>query len=94
MEIVNVDSKRLFKTFLNISDIINQNVINYIPPLKQNTISALNRKKNPLWLESDYELFIAYRNGKPAGRIAAIYSKKHNEVYQDNCGYFGFFDER
>ncbi len=36
--------------------------------------------------------FIARRDGKPVGRIAAIVYRSHNTRYQDTTGFFGFFD--
>ncbi len=35
---------------------------------------------------------IAYRDGKPAGRIAAIVNRTHNALYGDKTGFFGFWD--
>jgi ribosomal protein S18 acetylase RimI-like enzyme len=35
---------------------------------------------------------IAYKNGKPCGRIAAIENRSHNQYYKDRVGFFGFFD--
>lgn len=35
---------------------------------------------------------IAYRNGKPVGRIAAIVNRSHNNYNKDSVGFFGFFD--
>jgi GNAT superfamily N-acetyltransferase len=35
---------------------------------------------------------IAYQNGKPVGRIAAIENRSHNQYYKDKVGFFGFFD--
>jgi hypothetical protein len=36
--------------------------------------------------------FLALRQGKPVGRIAAIINRTHNEYYKDRTGFFGFFD--
>jgi hypothetical protein len=36
--------------------------------------------------------FVAYRDGKPVGRIAAVVNRAHNEYYKDSLGFFGFFD--
>lgn len=36
--------------------------------------------------------FIAYRDGKPVGRIAAIVNRSHNAYNNDKVGFFGFFD--
>ncbi len=35
--------------------------------------------------------FLAYRNGHPVGRIAAILNRSHNEFHGDRAGFFGFF---
>jgi len=35
---------------------------------------------------------IAFKDGKPAGRIAAIINRSHNEYSKDKVGFFGFFD--
>lgn len=35
--------------------------------------------------------FIAWQNGKPVGRIAAILNRSHNFYHQDKTGFFGFF---
>lgn len=36
--------------------------------------------------------FIARRNGKPVGRIAAIVNRSHNAHSGDRAGFFGFFE--
>ncbi len=36
--------------------------------------------------------FIAMRDGRPVGRIAAIVNRSHNEYYNDLTGFFGFFE--
>lgn len=35
--------------------------------------------------------FIARRDGRPVGRIAAILNRTHNEYWHDHVGFFGFF---
>ncbi len=35
---------------------------------------------------------MAFRDGKPVGRIAAVVNNAHNEYYHDKMGFFGFFD--
>jgi GNAT superfamily N-acetyltransferase len=36
--------------------------------------------------------FIAERDGRPIGRIAAVVNRSHNEYHKDKVGFFGFFD--
>jgi len=53
---------------------------------------ALDRKGNPFYKSADRELFIAMRDGKPVGRIAAIENRAHNDFHHDRVGFFGFFE--
>lgn len=36
--------------------------------------------------------FLAERDGKPIGRIAAIVNRSHNKHHNDRAGFFGFFE--
>lgn len=36
--------------------------------------------------------FLALRDGRPVGRIAAIHNRSHNDYHHDRTGFFGFFD--
>lgn len=36
--------------------------------------------------------FLALRDGRPVGRIAAILNRSHNDWHHDRTGFFGFFD--
>jgi len=92
MELLEVKSKAQINDFLDVVDLVNASASNYISALKLNTKNALDKKKNPFWKEAEYKLFVIYKKQKPVGRIAAIYSKKHQEIHKNNWGYFGYFD--
>lgn len=47
---------------------------------------------HPFWRHGERQLFMAYRDGAPAGRAAAIVNHLHNSVHNEKCGFFGFFD--
>ncbi len=47
---------------------------------------------HPFWNHAEKKLFIAEKEGKPAGRIAAIVNHKHNDYHKTKMGFFGFFD--
>ncbi len=47
---------------------------------------------HPFWRHGERRLFMAYRDGRPAGRIAAIVNQAHNNFHSDRTGFFGFFD--
>ena len=52
----------------------------------------LDTKANPFYRNAERALFIARRNGKPVGRIAAIENRAHNVFHDDRVGFFGFFE--
>ena len=59
--------------------------------LLKDTIHTLSNA-HPFWLHGERQLFMAFRDGKAVGRIAAIINRAHNSFHGDNCGFFGFFD--
>ncbi len=52
----------------------------------------LDRTKNPFFEHADAQYFLATRDGKTVGRIAAISNRLHNEVHGDKVGFFGWFE--
>jgi hypothetical protein len=64
----------------------------WIPPLRLSEFDRLRPAKNPFFAHAAVQLFLAWRAGRVAGRIAAIDDRLHNEVHADNAAMFGFFD--
>ncbi|HET7040671.1 MAG TPA: hypothetical protein VFI13_01570, partial [Gemmatimonadales bacterium] len=65
---------------------------NWVPPLRMEVGSLLDRKKNPFFEHATAEYFTAERDGTVVGRIAAIHNRLHNEIHGDRVGFFGFFE--
>ena len=64
----------------------------WVPPLRAAVADALDVRGNPFYQEAERELFLAYRDGRPVGRIAAIHNRRHNAFHDDRVGFFGFFE--
>lgn len=64
----------------------------FVPPLLIDQKKLINTQKNPFYQHADIELFLAERNGKTVGRIAAIDNHAFNEYHNTKTGFFGFFD--
>src|SRR5262249_8526996 len=64
----------------------------WIPPLRLGEYERLNPAKNPFLAHADLQLFLAWRDGRVAGRIAAIDDRLHTETHRDNTAMFGFFE--
>ncbi len=71
---------------------IYKNDPNWVPPLIIDRKKLLDKKKNPFFQHAEMEMFLAYRDGEPVGRIAGITNENHNKFQEDNVGFFGFFE--
>jgi len=65
---------------------------NYVPELFIAQSDLMNPAKNPFFKHSKADLFIAEKDGKVVGRIAAIRNNNYNEFTNTKVGFFGFFD--
>ena len=63
----------------------------WVGELQRDTL-ALLRENNAFWQHAVRKLFLAYQDGRIAGRIAALVNRRHNEYHRENIGFFGFFD--
>lgn len=64
----------------------------FVPPLISDDVDTLDPEKNPAFDFCDAEYFMAYRDGKPVGRIAAIIHKLSNKERNKKEMRFGFVD--
>jgi len=64
----------------------------WVPPLLFDVKNNLDKKKNPFYKHAKMEMWLAEKDGKTAGRIAAIVNYNHNKYYNDKIGFLGFFE--
>ena len=64
----------------------------FVPPLIFDDVNTLTPGKNPAFEFSEAQSFMAYRDGKPAGRITAIINRLLNEKTGRQEARFGFVD--
>ena len=64
----------------------------WTPPLRRDTRELLDERRNPFFEHASLAAFLALRDGRVLGRIAAIESRRHEETHQDGAGFFGFFE--
>jgi hypothetical protein len=65
---------------------------NWVPPFISERVELLDKDRHPFHEHADMQLFMARRDGKPVGTIAGIINHRHNEVHQEQVGFFGFFE--
>lgn len=64
----------------------------FTPPFPGSVVGLIGPKSIFLKKHGEITPLIAYRDGKPVGRIAAIVNRTHNDYNKDTVGFFGFFD--
>ena len=64
----------------------------YVPSLVLDEVGTLNSKNNPAFDFCESVYYMAYKDGKPVGRIAGIINHKANEKAGEKAGRFGFVD--
>ncbi len=64
----------------------------WVPPLLSERTAFWDKSKNPFYEHSDAQMFVARRDGKIVGTIAAIHNTRHNELHKENTGFFGGFE--
>lgn len=89
---VNEDDKSLKKAFVKFPIKLYKNCPYYVPSLVLDELETLNVKKNPAFDFCEMKLFLACRDDKVVGRIAAIVNKKSNEAWNERNARFGFVD--
>jgi len=92
IQIFPVMTRQDLKKFVNLPWSIYPRNSNWVPPLKSDFKRLLNTKKHPFWEFSKRQLFIAEKNGRPVGRIAAIIDNNYNDYHNEKMGAWGFFE--
>ncbi len=65
---------------------------NWVPPLLGSLDRQLDPRRHPFFEHAEARLYLAWRNGRPVGRIVAIVNHLHNETHGDRMGFFGYFE--
>ena len=64
----------------------------YVPPLISDDVATLSPSKNPAFDFCEACYFMAFRDGKPVGRVAGMINRQVNESHGKRTARFGFID--
>ncbi|MBN2551255.1 MAG: hypothetical protein JXB06_00735 [Spirochaetales bacterium] len=92
LKVVPVTGRRELATFIKLPWKIYKGDPNWVPPLLIEQRTTLNPKKNPFFLHSRIQSYLAYRDGELVGRISAIIDDNYNDFQKEKSGFFGFFE--
>lgn len=92
VEIRTVKGKKALKTFIDFHYDLYKGSEYDVPNLFQDELNTLSPDKNAAFEFCEAEYYIAYKDGKPAGRVAAIINNKANERWGRKAVRFGWID--
>ena len=95
MNIIEVNSKKDKKEFIQIACSIYKNEKNWIRPLDKDINSVFDPKTNKAFRKGDVKRWILKNNNETIGRIAAFYSSKNDKekLRVGGCGFFECIDD-
>ena len=64
----------------------------WVPPVVADQVHFFDPEHGYFFEHGEAQLFIAYRDGKPAGRISAHTYSRYEERYGKDTGFFGFYE--
>lgn len=87
-----VSSKKEMHSFIRFNYELYKNNPYSVPDLYDDVLNTFNRKKNAAFEFCDAEYFLAYKNEKLVGRVAAIINRRANETWNKKEVRFGWID--
>jgi GNAT superfamily N-acetyltransferase len=92
IEITPVKSRSHQKQFMQLAWMLYEEDPHWVPPLRIDLREMLNFRRHPFYDDAEIQCFLASRQGRLVGRIAAIIDRAHNRQHGENRGMFGFFE--
>jgi len=92
IEIKKVESNKDLERFMQFRYDLYRDDPNDVPYLHFDEKRTLRRDRNASFEDCEADYFMAYRNGKVVGRVAAIINRRANERWQNKVVRFGWFD--
>lgn len=92
VEIKRIETKRELERFVDFRTELYKDDPCAVPYLFMDEMNSLSREKNPAFKFCEAEYYMAYRDGKAVGRVAAIINHKANGIWQTKRVRFGYFD--
>ncbi|MGD9646820.1 MAG: hypothetical protein AB7U73_13985 [Pirellulales bacterium] len=92
VEIVRVESRQQLREFIDLPWRIYRDEPLWVPPLKSQVRHLLDAARHPFWQHAERELFLARRQGRTVGRVAAIVDHSYNRFHDERMGIFGYFE--
>lgn len=80
------------RKFIYFPEKVHKNDPSWLPPLYIDEWELFDEKKNKSYQYSDTILYLAYKDGKVAGRVMGIINRRYNEIHNEQHGRFCFME--
>ncbi|MCZ6680880.1 MAG: GNAT family N-acetyltransferase [Candidatus Poribacteria bacterium] len=92
IDVIPVQSPSDLKAFIDLPWWIYRGDRHWVPPLRSEVKKRLDRSTYPFFDYGAAEFFLARRDARVVGRIAAIKNDRHINIHEEPVGFFGFFE--
>lgn len=92
VQIKTVTTKKELKTFVRFANRLYKGNSFYVPSMPFDDLNTFNKDKNGAYEFCDVELYLAYKDGRVVGRVAAIINHKANKSWNVSQVRFGWID--
>ncbi len=92
VEKIDTRDRALVRRFINLPFRLYAKHPQWVPPLLVDAEIQLNRTKHPFYEHSDADFFIAVRDGRDVGRVAALENCHYNQNHHTRQSQFYLFD--
>jgi hypothetical protein len=92
IEVRPVRGRRDIERFIRVPFRVYEGDPNWVPLMFFYARQLLSRRKNAFFDHGEAELWIAWRDGEPVGRVSAQINTLHLDIHKDATGHFGFFE--
>ena len=90
--VIPVESEKDRADFLHFPWQVQGNDPCWVAPVLSEQKHILDPHKGPFFEFGEAQYFLAFYNGRPAGRISAHVSRRYEEHHDTETGFFGFFE--
>lgn len=85
-------TKKDLRDFIFLPEKVHKDEPNWLPPIYMDEWELYDKKKNKSYQYADALLLLAYRDGKPVGRIMGIINNRYNTIHNEKNGRFCFME--
>ncbi len=92
IEIKELRTRKELRHFIHLPAMIHSGEKNFLPPIYVDEWNFFDPQKNASFTGCDTIMVLAWKSGKPVGRIMGIIHNTYNQLHSERNARFGYFD--